>query len=145
MKFTRSDPTTIKLIVPGEPIAKQRARVCRSGHAYTPEKTVRYETYIRELFAVQYPSFEPLIGAVVLKVWAYFPIPKGVSKRTRGLMESEFIRRDKRPDWDNIGKAVSDALNGVAYADDGQIGAASIEKLYSKRPRLEIEIEGGKQ
>jgi Holliday junction resolvase RusA-like endonuclease len=135
---------TIKLIVPGEPIAKQRARVTRRGFAFTPAKTVHYETYIRELFATQYPSFEPLIGPVVLKVWAYFPIPKGVSKRTRELMESGLMRRDKRPDWDNIGKAVSDALNGVAYADDGQIGAASIEKLYSSRPRLEIEIEGGK-
>lgn len=134
----------IKLTIPGEPIAKQRARVMRRGFAFTPAKTVHYETYIRELFAVQYPGFEPLTGPVVLKVWAYFSIPKGASKRMRELMEGGFVRRDKRPDWDNIGKVVSDALNGLAYTDDGQIGAASIEKIYSGRPRLEIELEKAK-
>jgi Holliday junction resolvase RusA-like endonuclease len=131
----------IKLTIPGLPCAKQRARVTRRGFAFTPAKTVHYETFIRELFAVQYPGFEPLTGPIVLKVWAYFPIPKGTSKRTRELMEGGFIRRDRKPDWDNLGKIVSDALNGMAYADDGQIGAASVEKLYSGRPRLEIEFE----
>jgi Holliday junction resolvase RusA-like endonuclease len=66
------------------------------------------------------------------------PIAK---QRARELMESGFIKRDKRPDYDNISKAVSDALNGLAYSDDGQIVSASIEKLYSGRPRLEIELE----
>lgn len=136
---------TIKLIIPGEPIAKQRARIMRRGFAFTPAKTVHYETYLRELFAIQYPGFEPLTGPIALKIWAYFPIPKGTSKRMKKLMESGFIRRDKRPDWDNLGKAVSDALNGVAYADDGQIAVALVEKLYSRRPRLEIEIEEVKQ
>jgi hypothetical protein len=30
----------IHLTIPGPPIGKQRARVCRSGHAFTPAKTV---------------------------------------------------------------------------------------------------------
>ena len=131
----------IKLTVPGVPVAKQRARVTRRGITFTPAKTLNYETYVRELFAMQYPAFEPLTGPIMLKLWAYFPIPKGTSKRTRELMEGGIIRRDKRPDYDNISKAVSDALNGLAYGDDGQIASASIEKLYSERPRLEIELE----
>ena len=131
----------IKLTIPGVPVAKQRARVTRRGFAFTPAKTVHYETYIQELFAVQYPAFAPLTGPITLRMWAYFPIPKGTSKRTRELMESGFIKRDKRPDYDNVSKAVSDALNGLAYNDDGQIVSASIEKLYSERPRLEIELE----
>jgi Holliday junction resolvase RusA-like endonuclease len=131
----------IKLTIPGVPVAKQRARVTRRGFAFTPSKTVHYETYIQELFAVQYPAFEPLTGPVVLRVWAYFAIPKGTSRKVRQLMENGFIRRDKWPDWDNLGKAVSDALNGLAYGDDGQITSAAIEKLYSDRPRLEVELE----
>ena len=31
------------------------------------------------------------------------------------------IRPTKRPDLDNIAKAVLDALNGLAYQDDSQI------------------------
>ena len=131
----------IRLTIPGVPVAKQRARVTRRGFAFTPAKTVHYETYIQELFAVQYPGFRPMAGPLGLKIWAYFPIPKGTSKRTRELMEAGFIRRDKRPDWDNLGKAVSDALNGLAYVDDGQIVSAFIEKRYSERPRLEVELE----
>jgi Holliday junction resolvase RusA-like endonuclease len=131
----------IKLTIPGPPCAKQRPRVTRRGITFTPEKTINYETYVRELFAVQYPLFDPWAGPIMLKVWAYFPIPKGTSKRTRELMEGGFVRRDRKPDWDNLGKIVSDALNGLAYQDDGQIASAFVEKLYSERPRLEIELE----
>ena len=131
----------IRLTIPGPPCAKQRPRVTKRGITYIPVKTLNYETLVRELFIVQHPAFEPMTGPIALRMWAFFAIPKGTSKRTRELMESGFIKRDKRPDYDNISKTVSDALNGLAFMDDGQIVSASIEKLYSERPRLEIELE----
>lgn len=51
----------------------------------------------------------------------------------------------KKPDIDNIAKAVLDALNSVAYRDDIQIVELQIRKQYSEKPRLEIcmeELEG---
>lgn len=51
------------------------------------------------------------------------------------------IRPTKKPDWDNIGKIVTDALNGVAYHDDAQIVDAQVRKFYSKDPRVEIIIQ----
>ena len=56
-------------------------------------------------------------------------------------MASGDMRPVKRPDWDNVGKIVTDALNGVAYDDDSQIVSASVEKYYSEEPRTEIKIE----
>jgi Holliday junction resolvase RusA-like endonuclease len=50
------------------------------------------------------------------------------------------MRPTKRPDWDNLGKLVSDSLNGLAYKDDSQIVEATAAKYYSDRPRVEIEI-----
>ena len=47
----------------------------------------------------------------------------------------------KAPDWDNIGKIVTDALNGLAYEDDKQIVDAHVIKLYSDQPRVEVELE----
>ena len=51
------------------------------------------------------------------------------------------IRPTKTPDYDNIGKIISDALNGVAYRDDAQIVEANISKYYSNLPRVEVMID----
>jgi Holliday junction resolvase RusA-like endonuclease len=51
-----------------------------------------------------------------------------------------------KPDWDNVGKIISDALNEVAYKDDSQIYQCTVAKMYSDRPRVFVQIttfEGG--
>ena len=50
------------------------------------------------------------------------------------------IRPTKKPDADNIMKAVADALNGIAYKDDSQIVNVTIAKWYSDTPRVEVAI-----
>ena len=47
----------------------------------------------------------------------------------------------KKPDIDNIMKAVLDALNGVAYYDDSQVCKVNFMKMYSEDPRLKILIK----
>ena len=129
----------IKLTIPGEPVAKGRPRVTRYG-TYTPEKTKNYETLVKELYFVKHKQtlFE---GELKINIKAYFRIPKSASKKKRAEMISGKIRPTKRPDWDNVGKTVTDALNGVAYEDDSQIVSATVEKYYSNEPRTEIKIE----
>lgn len=62
-------------------------------------------------------------------------------------MLDNVIRPTKKPDWDNIGKIVCDALNKTAFHDDAQIVDGSVIKCYSEQPRIEVEIweiaEGG--
>ena len=41
---------------------------------------------------------------------------------------------------DNYFKAVTDAAEGILYKNDGQIAVMVCQKLYSMRPRTEIEI-----
>jgi Holliday junction resolvase RusA-like endonuclease len=36
-----------------------------------------------------------------------------------------------KPDWDNLGKMLSDALNQVIWSDDAQICEAHVYKRYS--------------
>jgi Holliday junction resolvase RusA-like endonuclease len=129
----------IKLVIPGEPVAKGRPRVTKWG-TYTPEKTKNYETLVKELFFIEHG--QPLLeGPLSMRVQAYFTIPKSTSKKRKELMKSGEIRPTKRPDLDNILKIIGDALNEVAYKDDKQIISASIEKFYSDEPRLEVEIK----
>ena len=43
-------------------------------------------------------------------------------------------------DWDNHGKAVSDALNGICFVDDRQIIDGHV-LLFKGDPHIEIELE----
>lgn len=128
----------IKLTIPGEPVAKARPRVTKWG-SYTPEKTKNYETLVKELFITQHGQVI-LEGELAVNIKAYFSIPKSTSKKKSELMQQLKIRPTKKPDLDNIMKAVTDALNGLAYKDDSQIVQASISKYYSGNPRIELEI-----
>ncbi len=76
-----------------------------------------------------------------MKVTAYMPIPKSASKKRHELMLSGAIRPTVKPDWDNIGKLVADALNGVAYDDDKCIVDAQVRKFYSETPRTVVVLE----
>ena len=76
-----------------------------------------------------------------MKVTAYFKIPKSASKNKRQAMLLGEIRPTKKPDADNILKAVADALNGVAYKDDACVVKMDVEKFYADVGRIDIVVE----
>lgn len=54
-------------------------------------------------------------------------------------------RHTKKPDADNVLKAVLDALNGLAWVDDAQVFSATVRKFVCSgdcMPRCEIVIRG---
>jgi Holliday junction resolvase RusA-like endonuclease len=99
---------------------------------FTPEKTASMQNLIRLIFAGEYPGHIPFAGPVDFRVIAYFPIPKSGKKIQPGTPCLH------APDWDNLGKLVSDALNGLAYRDDRQVFHADVTKYYDTTPRVEI-------
>lgn len=125
--------------IPGEPVAKGRPRVTRWG-THTPEKTVNYETLVKEMYAITYGQ-TMLEGELDIEIKLYFQIPKSTSKKKQELMEQGKIRPTKRPDLDNCMKTITDALNGIAYKDDSQIVDAAVRKYYSRTPRAEVCIQ----
>lgn len=129
----------IKLIIPGEPVAKARPRITEYG-AYTPAKTKNYESLVKELYFIKHGQ-TLLDGELSVNIKAYFKIPKSISKKKREMMINKDIRPIKRPDLDNVMKSITDALNGVAYKDDSQIVSANIEKFYSEEPRVDVVLE----
>lgn len=121
---------------------KQRPRMnTRTGRAYTPTKTKNYEYLVRQLFVYRYPQFIPIEGRVRLTVIAYYELPKKRSKVQEAEMLADLISPTKKPDWDNIGKIVSDALNKFAFKDDNQITEAKIIKRYARTPKVIIRVE----
>lgn len=117
----------VRFTVPGKPHAKQRARSGK-GFTFTPKETVNAETFIR-LTAAPYFS-TPFAGPVALDVIAIFqPPPSWSGAKVRRALGGPHAQR---PDLDNIQKSIADALNGIAYADDGQIAEFNCRKVWGE-------------
>ena len=132
----------INFTVPGEPRGKGRPRFSRSGHTYTDSETRAYEDKIVAYYKKAYGGFRfPDSAFLSVDVVAYLPIPKSATKAARGGMEQGTILPSRKPDVDNIEKAVLDALNHVAYHDDARVHRTSCAKYYGAEPRLDITIK----
>jgi len=126
----------ISLTIPGNPVGKQRARVCRTGHTFTPAKTVNYEALVKQTFAIKYPNFVPMSGPVRMMLSIYIMPSKETQRKIRTSVGR--IYPIVKPDIDNVFKICTDALNGMAYVDDKQIVSVYAEKKHSLRPCVEI-------
>ena len=134
----------VKFEVLGVPVGKGRPRFSTQGgfvRAITPEKTANYETLVRLSYQQKYAGcmFEKDIPLRAI-IRAFFPIPKSASKKKQEQMRDLRILYTKKPDADNIIKAVLDALNGVAYYDDSQVAEVVISKAYAEQPKVMIEL-----
>ena len=128
----------ISLTIPGPPVGKQRARVTRTGHAYTPAKTVNYEALVKQTFAAKYPDFVPMAGPVRMGLWIMLmPSKETARKIKKGIKVYPTIK----PDVDNVFKIIADALSGLAFVDDKQIVESDLSKHYADRPMVEVVIK----
>lgn len=131
-----------RFFIEGEPQGKGRPRFAtKSGKAYTPGKTIQYERAIRAAYnySCKGIKFEDKVPLRV-DIKAFFKVPESDSKNKTNAKLKGYIRPTKKPDGDNIMKAVCDALNGLAYNDDAQIVECSISKRYAKVPYVYVEI-----
>ena len=132
----------IEFKVFGEPVGKGRPRFSSYSGPYTPEKTASYENLVRLSYKQQCGNVKPFDKSMMLivQIMAFFTIPKNTSKKKTQRMIDGHERPVKRPDTDNIAKAVLDALNGIAYHDDAQIVSLSVDKFYSNEPKTVVRI-----
>ena len=108
----------------------------------TPDETLVYENLIRSEYQRQCGSTRFQDEAQLdVRILAFYPVPTSVSKKKRRMMLDHEIRPGKKPDWDNIGKVVTDSLNQIAYRDDAQVVDAQVRKFFSEQPRLEVTIQ----
>jgi Holliday junction resolvase RusA-like endonuclease len=131
----------IRFEILGQPIAKQRPRVTRSGIAYTPSKTVNYEGIVRYTYQSLYGQRELISGRIEAHITAIFPIPKSYSKKKTAELLAGHNNYDKKPDCDNLAKIILDALNGIAYKDDSQVTVLHIAKEYGTQPKVIVELK----
>lgn len=130
----------IHIVVYGAPQGKGRPRMSKFGGVYTPAKTAAYESVVR--FAagqgmIGHSLFENPVG---VKIRACFAVPESYTKKKKALAEQGRLFPAKKPDIDNIQKAVLDGCNKVVWKDDALIVKIEMTKEYSDKPRVEIDV-----
>lgn len=130
----------IHIVLLGPPFGKERVKRGAAGHAYTPERTVTFES--RLAYAAQQVMGDrpPLEGPLDLDVIVRFPIPASKPKKWKEAALAGHIRPTVKPDWDNSGK-LSDSLNMIVWVDDKQIVDGRVRKYYSEKPGMWITVK----
>lgn len=123
----------IEFTVHGNPVAQGRPKFYRRGThvgAYDPAKSKDWKSEVRRQAIEQ--KVDRLDGALYLILHFKMPRPKSLPKKV--------IHHVKKPDLDNLTKAIKDALKGVAYRDDSQIIRLAATKEYGDRPGVDVKI-----
>lgn len=133
----------ITFVVPGEPVAKGRPRVTIAGgraHAYTPAKTAAYEQLVAVYAHAAMKNAPLLEHPVRLHLGIYCKVPGSWPKKKRADALAGIERPAKKPDIDNIIKAVADGMNGVVWVDDSQIVELACSKWYALEPCVSVNV-----
>ena len=123
----------IQIIIPGEPVAQGRPRFARRGQfvsTYDPPKSRSWKgvAQVHMIEALAKAEAKPLAAGVPveLQVIAIFSCPKSQYRKNT---PRERRHHTKRPDADNILKAVKDAGTGILWHDDSQVMDARVIKI----------------
>ena len=129
--------TAITLIVPVKPNGKQRPRVGKGGHIYSPEDVNGFAERVQ--VAARMAHVERAEGPVALTITVHRRIAQNVKGKRREAMLGTFAVG--RPDFYNVAKSVADALNGIAYHDDAQVARGVVNRFWADADEVVISIE----
>lgn len=129
--------------IPGAPRGKGRPRATSFGgnvRLYTDAKTASYEGLIAHAAHQALGAREPLGGPLVVTVLVRLTPAASTSKTARTAMLAGAIHPTKKPDLDNVVKAVLDGCNGVAFGDDAQVCWVNAGKVYAAAAGVDVVI-----
>ena len=133
----------VDFTVPGPPRGKGRPRFARRGNfvtTYTDAATASYEDQIRFYALRAMGGNKPLTTALEALISVRLPVPQAYSKKRTEACLSGLERPCRKPDLDNIIKALMDAMNEVIYDDDVQIISISATKRYAINAGVDVLI-----
>ena len=88
----------------------------------------------------------PFGGACAVELDIFVSVPASWSIKKRAMALSGGLHPTKKPDVDNVEKAVFDGMNGIVWRDDVQVVDVVKRKRYSETPGVYVrvmEIQGG--
>ncbi len=124
----------ITITVDGVPVPKARPRVLRTGHVYTPAKSVAYERQVQLAATLAMRGQARLSGAVQATLRFDLPIPASWSARKRAAAITGDVLPTSKPDLDNLLKSVLDGIRTIVIGDDAVIVDVRATKRYGVSP-----------
>lgn len=137
------DLKPVSFVVPGEAVGKGRPRVSTiGGHArmFTPTKTVNYETLIALAAQAAMNGRELIAGPVMVELKIFVSIAQSWSKKKRAEALAGEVKCTKKPDIDNVLKAILDGMNGIVFKDDVQATHVSASKKFGETPGVLVRV-----
>jgi Holliday junction resolvase RusA-like endonuclease len=134
-----SDPAAITFTVPTAPKAWARPR-SRGRQFFKDDETRLVEDTIGTWALVAMRGREVIQGPVSLTVVSILPVPESWSRKKREAALKGELRPTGKPDFDNLIKAASDALNRIVYVDDCQVVDGRSIKFYGAEPAIQIAV-----
>ncbi len=120
----------------GLPVAQGRPRAFRTTkgqiRVYDPANARDWKRTVQAQVLLQRPP-EPVGEPLAVTLAFVLPRPKSLPQRERYPA--------RRPDIENLAKAVLDAMAGIVYRDDAQIVRLSVAKDYGPVPGVAICVE----
>lgn len=85
-------------------------------------------------------DLEPEARAWALEVDVVCSVPKSATKRFAADALTGRARPTKKPDADNVLKAICDGMNGVVWKDDLQAVDIRVSKRYGQTPGVHVRV-----
>jgi len=128
----------VVIVIPGQPVAKMRARIIGKRGGFDPQHKVK--NFYRWVMKSQKRN-AALSAAFHVSMYFHFAPAASWSQKKKKQALSGFLKHTSSPDLDNLEKFVLDCANGILYEDDRQIVSQCSCKIYSDVPRTVLEIE----
>lgn len=128
-----------ELIFDFEAVPKGRPRAVRtmnSARMVTPADTRVFEDRVKQVAEVYMRGKAMLRGPLHIDMHVcVWPIPKNPPRGKDGTPWPA-----RKPDLDNLEKAVCDALNGIVWSDDAIICSVNKDKHYGESPYFTVKV-----
>lgn len=132
----------IAFSVGGRPVQWQRTGSHHGKRVFTPHAMRKAAKAITAAGKSAMGNRAPLTGPVRLTVVTVYAVPKSWPKKLQdAIADGAVVYKTSVPDLDNLGKLVSDALNGVAFVDDSQVAELLNRKRYGNPERTDVVIQ----
>lgn len=125
--------------VTGKPVPQPRARITKKGHRYYPDNGI-YEYRQQLAEAAKAAGATPTAEAPLTMIvdWVFV--------RPKSHFRKDGTLRPGKPilpvgDNKNLLSGLEDALEGIAYVDDRQIGKHVMERTYGTEARTTVRIQ----